>query len=116
MLAPLLATAEGRFEDAIYEWEKIRSQTDKTNFEVIVQQNLAVNFLYAGRLKDARELMENAVQQGKSYRSLIFNLATIYELSSERSRDLKMNLTDKVASQDGTTLNNLCRANTDFKL
>lgn len=116
MLVPLLATAEGRFKDAVREWEYLRTQTREKILGSIIQQNLAVNLLYAGRLKNARQLMEDAVENGDGYGSLTFNLATLYELSSERSRDLKANLASRVASQDWSTLNGNSRLNADFKL
>lgn len=116
ILVPLLATAEGRFEDAVREWENLRSQNQETHLESIVKQNLAVNYLYAGRLEDARNLMEDVVEKGEGYGSLTFNLATIYELSSEKSRDLKMGLADRVASQNGTMLKSRSKTNADFKL
>jgi trafficking protein particle complex subunit 12 len=116
MLAPLLATAEGRYEDAVRDWENLRSQNRKADLASIMQQNLAVNYLYAGRLEDARHLMEDAVENGEGYGTLTFNLATIYELSSEKSRDLKMRLADRVASQNGTMLRSHGKMNADFKL
>jgi trafficking protein particle complex subunit 12 len=116
MLAPLLATAEGRFEDAVRDWENLSSRNHETHLESIVQQNLAVNYLYAGRLDDARHLMEDAIENGECYGTLTFNLATVYELSSEKSRDLKMRLADRVAAQNETKLRSHGKTNADFKL
>ena len=116
MLSPLLATAEGRFEDAVRDWENLSRRNPETHLKSIVQQNLAVNYLYAGRLDDARHLMEDAIDNGEGYGTLTFNLATIYELSSEKSRDLKMRLADRVASQNGTMLRSHGKMNADFKL
>lgn len=99
-LGPLLATAEGRFEDAIHEWEILASKNGEKHRETIIQQNLAVNYMYAGRLKEAHHMMEGMIESGEGYRSLTFNLATVYELSSERSRDLKTNLAARIASQE----------------
>lgn len=116
LLGALLATAEGRFEDAVLEWEKMRALDHAGHLKSIVQQNLAVNHLYAGHLSDARRVMEDMVQEEEGYGSLTFNLATIYELSSEKSRDLKVALAIRVASQDGNTLKAKGRLNADFKL
>ena len=116
MLGPLLATAEGRFEDAVRDWEKLRTRDQDLHLNAIVQQNLAVNYLYTGRLAEARDLMECAVDDGEGYGSLTFNLATIYELSYEKSRDLKMALADRVASRAGTMLKSRGKLNADFKL
>ena len=116
MLMPLLATIEGRFEDAICEWQDFSTHNQETYLKSIIQQNLAVNYLYAGRLGDARQLMEAAVEKGEGYGSLTFNLATVYELSSEKSRDLKISLAARVASQDRTMLTSRGMTNADFKL
>jgi trafficking protein particle complex subunit 12 len=116
MLASLLATAEGRFEDAVVEWENFEMHNQEPHLKPIIQQNLAVNYLYAGRLEDARRLTEAVVKEGESYRSLIFDLATIYELSSEKSRNLKMDLASRIASQGGTTTKHWAKLNADFKL
>lgn len=116
ILALLLATAEGRFEDAVSGWEHFDAQNQEAHLGSIARQNLAVNYLYVGRLGDARRLMEAMVEKGESYASLTFNLATLYELSSEKSRDLKLNLVERVASPDGTMLKHRGWTNADFKL
>jgi trafficking protein particle complex subunit 12 len=116
LLGPLLATAEGRFEDGVQEWERLRAANRAPHLQAVIQQNLAVNYLYVGRLSDARQLMEDVVENGEGYASLTFNLATIYELSSEKSRDLKVALADRVSSQDGTKLKSRGKLNADFKL
>ena len=116
LLDPLLTIAEGRFEDAVLGWEKLRAQDHAGHLKSIIHQNLAVIYLYTGRLSDARRLMEDIVEGGEGYGSLTFNLATLYELSSERSRDLKLALANRVALQDGSRLKPKCRLNADFKL
>lgn len=116
MLRPLLATAEGRFEAAVEGWEDLRSRNQEMSLASIVRQNLAVNYLYAGRLSAARQTMESAVDQEEGHQSLTFNLATIYELSSEKSQDLKKDLANKVASQDHIKLKGHGKMSADFKL
>ncbi|KAF7510170.1 hypothetical protein GJ744_007069 [Endocarpon pusillum] len=116
MLKPLLATAEGQFEGAVQGWDDLLTQTQEMHLVSIVRQNLAVNYLYAGRLNAARHMMESAVDQGEGHRSLTFNLATIYELSSEKSQELKKDLANKVASQDHAMLKGHGKMNADFKL
>ena len=116
MLKPLLSTAEGRYEEATQEWERLLEQGPTSQLRSIIQQNLAVNYLYAGRLKEARQLMEDAIGKGERYGSLIFNLATIYELSSEKARDLKMDLVNRVATQDGSMEKSWTKTNANFKL
>ena len=116
MLRPLVATTEGRYQDAIKDWEELLEMDDKHPLKPVMQQNLAVNMLYAGRLQDARALMEEIVASGESHGSLTFNLATVYELGSDRARDLKVGLVKKVASQNGEKLEGQTKLNADFKL
>ena len=56
--------------------------------------------------------MEATVSSGTAFSALTFNLSTIYELSTDRSRGLKTKLVDKVAAlQDTPSL-----TNADFKV
>lgn len=56
--------------------------------------------------------MESTITSGTAFHALSFNLSTIYELSTDRSRVLKTQLVDKVAAlQDTQPL-----TNADFKL
>ena len=52
---------------------------------------------------------------GRSSRTLLFNLTTMYELCTERARSLKIKLSEKVAAMEGSD-NGWERANADFKL
>jgi hypothetical protein len=45
----------------------------------------------------AREVLETLIENGNSFHALTFNLSTIYELCTERSRALKISLAEKVA-------------------
>jgi hypothetical protein len=49
--------------------------------------------------QQARTLMEELVQEGNSWKALTFNLATIFELCTERSRALKIGLVEQIAKQ-----------------
>jgi hypothetical protein len=49
--------------------------------------------------QQARTLMENLVEEGNSWKALTFNLATIFELCTERSRALKIGLVEQIAKQ-----------------
>lgn len=64
----------------------------------------------------SRALLESLVSANHSFPSLTFNLSTIYELCSEKSRNLKMHLADEVAKQTHSGETNLDRSNADFKL
>jgi len=47
---------------------------------------------------------------------LTFNLSTIYELCSEKPKNLKMQLAEEIAKQSHSGEINLDRSNADFKL
>jgi hypothetical protein len=67
---------------------------------------------------DARQgkaLLEGLVDSGQNSRTLLFNLTTMYELCTERSRPLKMKLAEKVAAMD-ETVDGWEKTNADFKL
>ena len=56
-------------------------------------------FAHLPTLQQARTLMEELVQEGNSWKALTFNLATIFELCTERSRALKIGLVEQIAKQ-----------------
>ena len=116
ILSPVLAAGEGRYNDAVNQWERLWSQNEDSALRPVIQQNLAVCYIYAGRLKDAIRLMEAAVVRGETYGNLTFNLATAYELSSERATDLKMSLAEQVASREDSTMKGWAKLSADFKL
>ncbi|MCJ1268106.1 hypothetical protein MMC22_007992 [Lobaria immixta] len=94
MLRPLLSMAEGRYEDAIAEWRELREGLDSE----IVMQNLAVCLVYTGRLEETTSLLTSLIGAGHSFRALTFNLATVYELCSEKSQGKKIALAEQVAA------------------
>ena len=59
--------------------------------------------------------MEMLVGDGKSFHALTFNLSTIYELCTDNSRQLKLNLAEKVAAMQESE-SGWEKSNLDFKL
>ncbi|KKZ62623.1 hypothetical protein EMCG_03033 [[Emmonsia] crescens] len=112
----LLDMAEGRYADAVAAWEALRASHIGHEDEALIAQNLAVCLLYTGKLNESRDLLESLVNNNHSFQSLTFNLATIYELCSERSRFLKSNLTERIASQPPSRYRNWEKPNADFKI
>ena len=92
-LPPLLSMAENRYLDAIPEW---RALTNGPNAD-IATLNLALSLLYTGHLSEAHTLLDSLVEKGRSFHALTFNLATVYELCSDKSRARKGELVDRVA-------------------
>ncbi|KAF2007018.1 hypothetical protein P154DRAFT_421380 [Amniculicola lignicola CBS 123094] len=79
-----------------------RSLHDQFPGDAMIAQNLAVSLLYTGHIAEARTLLEDLVDSSEPFRSEIFNLSTIYELCTERNREKKMGLAEKMARREGT--------------
>ncbi|TAQ84255.1 hypothetical protein B7494_g7424 [Chlorociboria aeruginascens] len=65
------------------------------------KQNLGVCYLYMGDLEAARQMLESLIDAKSSFHALTFNLSTVYELCTERSRALKIELAERVAGMRG---------------
>ncbi|MCJ1385315.1 hypothetical protein MMC17_008437 [Xylographa soralifera] len=113
LLRPLLSLAEGDYDLAVSQFSALRDATPSA--DPLVTQNLAVCLIYAGRLVDARPLMEELVDGGYAFQTLLFNLATVYELCSEKARGLKLELAGRVAGREGRAWG-WERGEVDFKL
>ncbi|KPI44564.1 uncharacterized protein AB675_8502 [Cyphellophora attinorum] len=97
ILQSLLAVAEGQFDTAI---ELLQSPLNtSSNLAALAKQNLAVALLYRSDIRKAREVLEGLVDEGYSFQTLTINLATIYDLTTDRSRELKLTLADRIAQQ-----------------
>ncbi|KAL5338722.1 hypothetical protein BJX70DRAFT_192478 [Aspergillus crustosus] len=116
MFTPLLSMSDGRYDDATLEWRSLLENKNSNPDGAIISQNLAVCLLYTGRLSEAREVLESLVQAQYSFSSLVFNLATVYELCSDKAVQLKQGLVEAIAKQPVTGDTNLDRLNADFKL
>lgn len=92
----------------------------------LVKHNLAVCLLYNGHVTRASEVLEDLVgghgeegTPGSVFPALLFNLATIYELRTEKAREKKVNLVEKVADRQSGSQNEGVlyeRQGVDFKL
>lgn len=115
VLSALLRTSEGEFATAVQEWTALREVAPD---DYMVAQNLAVCLVYTGRLAEAREMLEKLLNEDEgagAFRSLLFNLCTVYELCTERAKGLKVGLTEKVA-QAAPSESGWEHATVDFKL
>lgn len=95
---PLLMMAEGRFEDAAKLWEEQLEAYTVQDGKALIKQNLAVAYLYSGQIERSRDFLDELVNTGESFESLTINLATLYELSSDRSKDLKLAAASRIAA------------------
>lgn len=60
-------------------------------------------------------MLEKLVDSGLSSHTLLFNLSTIYELCTEKNRNSKMKLAERVAAIDESVAG-WEKTNNDFKL
>jgi thioredoxin-like negative regulator of GroEL len=97
ILHALLTTCKGDFEAASEEW---RALNEEHPDDALIKQNLAVVLLYTGDMSTARQLLEDTANSETvpSFQSLLFNLATVYELSTENSQGLKTQLMSRIAT------------------
>ena len=91
-LQPLFSMAEGRFSNAVAEWERLPSSD-------MVTQNVAVCLFYIGKVDESLRLLQGLIGKGRSLYALTLNLATLCELCSER-RQRKGELSGGVAGID----------------
>lgn len=115
ILNALIDIAEGRYDEVI----KALSSVDVSKHNELaafVKQNLAVAYLYAGELNLSKNIMEELINDHYSFQTLTVNLATIYDLSSDKSRDFKLALADRIANQQDDLIQPRQFTNADFKL
>ncbi|KAL7272947.1 hypothetical protein RUND412_004219 [Rhizina undulata] len=98
VLKGLTCMAEGRWDSAVEVWNGlVEDDGEDEKGKEMARNNLAVSLLYSGKLEEARKILETLIDSGIAFPGLAFNLTTIYELSSENSKALKMGLVEKVA-------------------
>ncbi|KAI1268211.1 hypothetical protein F5Y18DRAFT_374223 [Xylariaceae sp. FL1019] len=81
--------ADGDYEAALVKWRVLQSEVDQNE---MVSVNLAVCLLYTGKMFQGRDILEDLVEKGYASHTLLFNLTTMYELCTDRSKSLKMKL------------------------
>ncbi|KAL0936232.1 uncharacterized protein CTRU02_208447 [Colletotrichum truncatum] len=111
VVTALCQMADGEYDAALQSWRGLKEEI----MDEMIGVNMAVCLLYTGKLTEARSLLEDMVDSGYSSHTLLFNLSTTYELCTERNRNLKLRLVDKVADLDETP-KGWEKSNADFKL
>jgi tetratricopeptide (TPR) repeat protein len=112
-LTALLHLANSEYNDAVSIFESLH---EKFPDDPMVSQNLAVCYLYTGRITSARTQLTELVDRSPPFHSLVFNLSTIYELCTERNRDRKAALAEKLAAREADGVVGYEFASADFKL
>jgi trafficking protein particle complex subunit 12 len=115
LLSDLLSIADGKLDDAIEALSDLQTTADSSTADLI-RQNLAVAYLYRGEVHKALKILEELLESNQSYQTLTVNLATLYDLTSDRSRELKSAMISKVATQQKNTTEARWYTNADFKL
>ncbi|KAI9064801.1 hypothetical protein FKP32DRAFT_1685335 [Trametes sanguinea] len=109
MNAALFASAEGDWVRATAELQRILA-ADPENFAAV--NNLAVALLNQGRLQEAIQVLETALQASPATivtaEPFLFNLSTLYELRSAAGADKKRELLIEVAKWAGDGLRTTC--------
>jgi hypothetical protein len=99
VLTALVNTCTGDLAAAVPKWQALNEEFPG---DATIQQNLAVCLMYAGEMTKSRDILAALANDPSTpvFQSLLFNLATIYELSTESSPALKMQLAENVARTD----------------
>jgi trafficking protein particle complex subunit 12 len=98
ILKALILTCDGNLESAVKAWDSLSQDYPKDG---VVIQNLAVCLLYTNRIDQSCLTFETLVENLESmpaFQPLLFNLATVYELTADNSQDLKRKLAERVSS------------------
>ena len=115
ILRSLVAIAEDNLDEATELLGGFSSYPDHDAY-ALAKQNLAVALLYKGEIQAARTILDELVRDGNSFQTLTINLATIFDLSSDRSRDLKMGVVTGISRNPGKQRSGRAYTNADFKL
>ncbi|KAH8193867.1 hypothetical protein TruAng_011965 [Truncatella angustata] len=116
VVSALADMADGGYETALEKWRALKDDLDANGVEdEMVGVNLAVCLLYLGRIEEGRGILHRSVSNGQSSHTLLFNLSTMYELCTDRAKQLKMSLAEQVAAMEATS-QGWEKTNADFKL
>ncbi|KAG9192757.1 hypothetical protein G6011_11491 [Alternaria panax] len=95
-LNALIQLADSDYQAATESLQALHQQFPE---DAMVAQNLAVCLLYTGRISDARGILSQLVDNGPPFHSLVLNLSTVYELCTERNREKKLGLAERLAAR-----------------
>lgn len=113
ILQGLLSISRNDYENAVTILTTLHA-SHPTN--EMVTQNLAVCLLYTGHMAQGCELLETIVNQGETFSALLFNLATMYELRTEKAAERKAALVQSVVEMGPQGERGWERGLVDFKL
>lgn len=112
-LHALLQLADSNYEAAA---SSFRALHEKIPDDAMLAQNLAVCLLYTGQIQDAKHILSRLVEESPPFHCLVLNLATVYELCTEKNRERKLALAETLARRtDGGSVG-WELSNNEFKL
>ncbi|KAM0414311.1 hypothetical protein ACHAPD_007562 [Fusarium lateritium] len=111
LILALCDMADSEYESALDAWKELKETMD----DEMVGVNTAVCLLYLGRIQEGRTVLEELVDSGLSSHTLLFNLSTMYELCTERHKNMKIKLTERIAGMEASAAG-WEKTNNDFKL
>lgn len=97
ILKPLLSIAEGNYSSAAAQLKVSKDIAEPE--QALVMTNLAVALLYAGDMNGSKAMLEELLQKDMRFPTLLFNLATIFELCTEKARAFKVQLAEDVSKK-----------------
>ncbi|PNS20800.1 hypothetical protein CAC42_2731 [Sphaceloma murrayae] len=112
VLRGLVAFARGEYDVAREAFAEMYADNDD---DVLVANNYAICLLYTGGMQQAAQIMERLVNETTPVTGTLFNLATMYELATEKAVEKKAKLVERVASR-GPENGGWERPGVDFKL
>jgi trafficking protein particle complex subunit 12 len=115
ILESLIAIADERFDEAA----SLLRQPEVEEHALLAglaKQNLAVVYLYQGNIQQAKDILETLVEDGHSFQTLTINLATVYDLTTDKARERKLMLADGIARRQKQVQQAQPFTNADFKL
>ncbi|EFX00046.1 hypothetical protein CMQ_7048 [Grosmannia clavigera kw1407] len=112
IVSALCDMADDDYASALVTWRDLHRDAPA---DEMIGVNLAVCLLYVGQMQEGRAVLESLVDAGYSSHTLLFNLSTMYELCSDRSKSLKQQLAQRMADRTPST-DGWERVNADFKL
>jgi tetratricopeptide (TPR) repeat protein len=95
-LNALILLADSDYEAAAQAFRALHEQFPE---DAMVAQNLAVCLLYTGQISNASALLTELVDDSPPFHSLVLNLSTVYELCTERNKEKKEALAEKLAGR-----------------
>lgn len=113
VVAALCDMADGEYQTALASWQELHEDVPE---DEMISVNLAVCLVYIGRMVEGRKMLEGLVDAGYSSHTLLFNLSTMYELCTDRSKALKQGLAQRVADMGASPSSGWEKSNAAFKL